>query len=1456
MTGNPLVAPTQSSTTWHTGINLLDDASGLSQAISSGSWVDGGLAALGVGLDALTIVINPVGTLISYGLNWLIEHIKPLTDMFDKLAGDADQIAAFAQTWGNVGQAVNQAASDLSDAVARDIASWTGAAADAYRANITNRINSMKAAATTADGIGTSVRMVGEITGAVRMLVRDMITQAIGDFVQDAAEEVFSLGIGTPAVIAQVTEQVADWADKIANVIRKLINSVEKLRPLMTKLEEIWGEVKKVLSSLGHAADDTHLSGEDRGTAVSAAGEPHLATPGESGGTTATSGEESGPSIKSTNPDPSANSKTAEGTDCEGDPVDVTTGVMLQSETDLELPGTLPLVISRTHKSSYRVGRWFGRSWASTLDQKIEIETDAIHFAAADGMLLKFPVPDQTGWVIPDEGTPLRLARTDGGYTVTDRQGGQTLHFAANGTDRLPITAITDRNDNRIDLDYDQHGTLTGLRHSGGYHVRVTVTDGRITAFYLVGKPDTELMRYGYTDGNLTEVINSSGLAERFSYDADGRILGWVDRNGGWYRHTYDTAGRVVRGEGVDGSMSYTFDYDTERRITRATNSLGHTTTYHLNEHRQVIRRVDPLGHATVSEWDLHHRLLSRTDPLRRTTRCEYDEAGNLLRVTRPDGSQAIAEYSTANLPTLVVEPDGGVWRYRYDERGNRIEVSDPTGTLTRYRHNERGQLTGIVNAVGATTQIETNPAGLPVAVTGPTGATTTYRRDEFGRITEQTNPVGGITRYVWTVDGKPTVRTAPDGTTQQWSYDGEGNQTSYTDQLGQVTRTEYGAFDLPAATTTPDGASLVYGYDTELRLVAVTNPLGLVWRYQYDPAGNLTSETDFNGRTLRYGYDPAGQLIQRVNGAGQAVNLVHDALGRVVEETSPQERTRYTYDPLGRLVRASDGDTILALTRDPLGRVLTETCNGRTVTNSYDAVGRRVRRVTPSGVESVWEFDHAGHPTAVRTGVDTLTFTHDAAGRETDRRLNESFALAQTWEPTHQLTSQSLTGGDRHALVGADAARLLRRRDYTYRPDGYLTGITDTLSGARYFDLDPIGRVTGVRTPTGGETYGYDPAGNLTQAVWPVPTQRTADAPERDPLGSRDHTGTLISRAGSIRYQHDPQGRVILRQHKRLSSRDWIWRFTWDTNDRLTDVLTPDGSRWHYRYDPLGRRIAKQHLAANNTILEQIDFVWDGDQLIEESYNNTRVTTWDYLPGSFTPIAQAEKTAPFGQSESDQAWFDQRFYAIVTDLIGTPTELVDTDGGLAWQQHTTLWGALLNHPNNRAATPLRFPGQYHDQETGLYYNYYRYYDPLTARYATPDPLGEEPNPTNHHAYVPNPLTWLDPLGLACKKEAFNQARQDVGIPRSQQPDSVKRVPMEDRRGKKILDDRGQAVNTREYTYTRSNGDQVVIQDHSAGHQYDDSGKGDQGPHFNVRPSNDTRNGKVEGTRPHYPFDR
>jgi RHS repeat-associated protein len=1070
---------------------------------------------------------------------------------------------------------------------------------------------------------------------------------------------------------------------------------------------------------------------------------------------------------------------------------------VVQHQVDVDLPGVLPLVLSRTHLSSYRLGGWFGPSWASTVDQRLIFSGGGVRFLAADGSVLDYPGAAE----FPTLGERLRLDRDR--LTVTDRD--RVLHFAqimVGGAPSWPLVSIVDRTGHRIDIDRSPTGAPTALRHSGGYRIDVVTAGSRITALRL---GEVDLIRYGYTDGHLTEVVNSSGRPLSFRYDEEGRLVGWQDRNDYWYAYTYDAEGRCVRGESAGGHLSATFHYDTEAGLTVMTDALGNATTYHLNERGQVARVVDPLGHATVSRWDDSDRLLSRTDALGRTTSYRYDQVGNLLSLTRPDGSTITATYNAFGQPRTVVEPDGATWQREYDDRGNLTAVTDPTGTTTRYAHDPAGHLTAVTDPLGNTSAVVTDATGLPVAETDPMGRTTVEERDAFGRIVAVTDPNGDTTRYRWSVEGDLMERTWPDGTTESWRYDAERNLTGYRDAAGLTTTIDIGPFDVPVAQVGPDGAKVEFRYDPQVRLAAVIDALGRTWRYEYDPAGRLVGETDFDGRVLAYRYDPVGQLTESVNGAGQVSRYVRDRLGNVLEEHVGDAVSTFRYDPAGRLVDAVGPDAEVSFQLDPLGRVLSETCNGRTVSTRYDALGRRVSRQTPSGARSEWEYHADSQPALLRAGGQTIRFGYDQGGREVARRIGDGALLTRSFDPRGRVAAQVLA-----ADIGpGNPGRLVQRRAYRYAPTGDLVGVVDHALGEYRYDVDSAGRVRSVEGPGRREQYEYDP------------------------------TGSLVGGTGSgARYERDAQGRTVTRH-----AAGQAWRYSWDAADRLTAVVTPDGQRWAYRYDPLGRRIAKQRISPDGTVAEQVDFVWDGPVLAEQVAGGQR-TVWDWEPGTFRPVVQT---------------VDERFYAIVTDLVGTPTELVDAAGELVWQRRSTWWGEPVGGAGP-VDCPLVFPGQYHDRESGLHYNFFRYYDPATAAYQSPDPLGLAPA-FNLYAYVHNPASWMDPLGLSPyrlpgRSGALNQAKRDLGIPRGQHPASVDRVPLTDKWGKRILDENKQPIMTREYTYVRPNGDRVVIQDHSVGHSFGEGGVGDQGPHFNVRPPENTRTGHVPGTTEHYPFGR
>lgn len=766
-----------------------------------------------------------------------------------------------------------------------------------------------------------------------------------------------------------------------------------------------------------------------------------------------------------------------------------------------------------------------------------------------------------------------------------------------------------------------------------------------------------------------------------------------------------------------------------------------------INERSQVVAEIDATGAVTRFERDRHNRLLSVANPLGHVSRSIYDESGRPTTVVRPDGRELYADYNELGLPVRVKGADGTTTRQTYDEHGNRTSVTDAAGATTRLSYDEAGHLASVTDGLGHRSFVRCDRAGLPLETTDPLGATTRYERDAFGRPFTITDALGSTTRFEWTLEGKVARRIDADGTEQSWVYDGEGNCLSHTDAVGGVSTFEYTDFDLLVARTGPDRVRYEFSHDTNLQLTRVTNPQGLTWDYEYDPAGRLISETDFDNRTLAYAYDDANRLTARTNGLDQSVRYEHNELGQVLRKDAEGAVTTFEYDIFDELAVTTGPDATLVWLRDRFGRLKSETVNGRKLAFDHDAVGRRIGRTTPSGVVSTWTYDAAGRRTELTTSGRTLTFEHDAVGRELARHIGGTVTLKHAFDAMGRLTDQHVMGEGRD----------LQRRAYVYRADGNLVGIDDQLSGGRSFDLDAAGRVTAVHAANWTERYAYDAAGNQTEASWP------ASHPGQEATGARAYRGTQIKQAGNVRYEHDAQGRIVLRQKKRLSHKPDTWRYEWDAEDRLASVTTPDGAVWRYLYDALGRRIAKQRLGSSSqTILEQILFTWDGTTLCEQiteggALPNPVTLTWDH--DGLRPLAQTERILA---ANAPQDAIDERFFAIVTDLVGTPSELIDESGALAWYTRSTLWGTTTWATTSTAYTPLRFPGQYFDLETGLHYNYFRHYDPETARYLAIDPLGLAPDP-NGATYVDNPHTWADPLGLSPCPNAISETQSSKG---------------------------------------------------------------------------------------------
>jgi hypothetical protein len=261
----PLVAvadPGGSTDPW-AGVWIAEDIQTILHGVTNGSWVDTSLGAVSAGLDALALIADPIGGLLQYGVAWILEHVKPLSEALDWLAGDPGQIAAHARSWRNIAGALQNEAAGLDRAVRWDTADWVGSAADAYRVWTGQQRDAVGGLATAAETMAAITEGAGMLVAGVRMMVRDAIAVLVSRLISYTAETVFTLGLATPFVVGQVSTLCASWAARIAGWLRGLVRSLEHLRGLTGRMGSAIEAIKKLLTRLrGRGSSLTTPSGK------------------------------------------------------------------------------------------------------------------------------------------------------------------------------------------------------------------------------------------------------------------------------------------------------------------------------------------------------------------------------------------------------------------------------------------------------------------------------------------------------------------------------------------------------------------------------------------------------------------------------------------------------------------------------------------------------------------------------------------------------------------------------------------------------------------------------------------------------------------------------------------------------------------------------------------------------------------------------------------------------------------------------------------------------------------------------------------------------------------------------------------------------------------------------------------------------------------------------------------
>ncbi|NAQ35792.1 RHS repeat domain-containing protein, partial [Escherichia coli] len=606
--------------------------------------------------------------------------------------------------------------------------------------------------------------------------------------------------------------------------------------------------------------------------------------------------------------------------------------------------------------------------------------------------------------------------------------------------------------------------------------------------------------------------------------------------------------------------------------------------------------------------------------------------------------------------------------------------------------------------------------------------------------------------------------------------------------------------------------------------LIQETGFDGRTQRYHHDLTGKLIRSED-EGLVTHWHYDEADRLTHRTVNGETAEQWQYDERGWLTDISHISKGHRvtvhYGYDEKGRLT--GERQTV----HHPQTEALLWQHETR---HAYNAQGLANRCIPDSLPAVEWLTYGSGYLAGMKLGDTPLVeYTRDRLHRETLRRFGR-YELTTAYTPAGQLQSQHLnsllsdrdyTWNDNGELIRISSPR--QTRSYSYSTTGRLTGVHTTAANLDIripYATDPAGN----RLPDpelhpdstlsmwpdnriardAHYLYRYDRYGRLTEKTDLIPEGGIRTDDERTHRYHYDSQHRLVHYTRTqyaeplveSRYLYDPLGRRVAKRVWRrerdltgwmsLSRKPQVTWYGWD-GDRLTTIQN-DRSRIQTIYQPgsftplirvetATGELARTQRRSLADALQQSGGE-DGGSVV---FPPVLVQMLDRLESEILAdrvseesrrwLASCGLTVEQMQNQMDPVYTPARkIHLYHCDHRGLPLALISTEGATAWCAEYDEWGNLLNDENPHHLQQLiRLPGQQYDEESGLYYNRHRYYDPLQGRYITQDPIGLKGG-WNFYQYPLNPVINVDPQGLVDinlypESDLIHSVADEINIP-------------------------------------------------------------------------------------------
>ncbi|ODS23863.1 hypothetical protein AB835_06435, partial [Candidatus Endobugula sertula] len=845
------------------------------------------------------------------------------------------------------------------------------------------------------------------------------------------------------------------------------------------------------------------------------------------------------------------------------------------------------------------------------------------------------------------------------------------------------ITRITDEEGNVDRKTFHSNGQLRSEQYQNGRSDFYEYNDeDQMTAKILVkGSEVVRRYEYEYLNDNTLLVSQQTGpsvasgkrVQTLTGYDVQQNITS-ITRHGFNQdgtpvsrQHTlsYNSRSQMTQ---VDGSRTdvndiSTFAYydcaDTGNpncgQLQTLTNALGHKVRFtQYTASGLVSQMIDDNGLVTDTQYDGLQRVIQIE---------QYDQAApthkRTTRIHYRGAKKHIASASYAN---------GLVVNYVYDDKQRVTEVKDNLGNRMTYRYDEDDQ--PIVEQTFGTTN---NQRG----GTEQLQNTVEHTYNQLDVIT-QINHAGSMTQF--NPDGYGNIDSSidPNANPQtEYTYDPLYRMTRLQDAIGNTFQYEYNVKDQLIKVRTDNNAVTTYQYnDFGDRLQEDSPDRGMI-HYQYDNASNVTQLTDGRGVTSHYVYDALNRVTAIIySDTTENITYVYDncinGIGRVCQVTDPSGTTRFEYNVYGNIIQQ---------TKVELGQ-------SDVTSYRYDDVDQISSMTYPNGIQLTYQRDE-------RSRITDITLNHSSLSHP------QTILSGITYRADHQMSQCTLGNGVTETRQYDLQGRLTRQqlsdnlltRDYSYDANGNILHIDSNTFDPAY-TYDALNRLLSEDTPSmdGGSAgnarsrYQYDENSNrLTQLFngealayeYQLNSNRLTTV--GDSTITLDDSGNTVTDGNrAFQYNNRNQLKTFSNNDTQVASYEYDYR-----NLRTQKSLNGSDSNI-YRYDLNGRRI--QHNKNNQNHTSTIYLGWQPVAHIQHKTNGD-IDSITYLTG---------------------------------DQLGSPRLGTDQNKTVVWNWEADAFGSTEPNQDPDGDTFLinienRFAGQYHDRESGLHYNWHRYYDPATG---------------------------------------------------------------------------------------------------------------------------------------------